>query len=1306
MAGGRVSLGAAEFELSASTQKFQQDMLAAEGIAQKSSKQISAENEKRIRAMEVREDKWLRDFDRKQAQQAASVARHAKAAADAQIKEQTRVERERAKFSGGVGNAIGVGAGLAGVTLGVAGAAQAIRAIAQATDEATRSQLALGRQFSANRDTLEEFAQQSSRAFGIGLNDVRESINLTATLQRNYGLTTEQIKKVITVSADLAALTGKDLPDATARVQAALRGEAEAAEQLGLTLNSDAIKAMAQMTDEQRKNFESLGPLEKAQIIYNELMRQTADLHGSAAERAGTAAGAFDKLGASTERLGTALGKTLLPFLAPVASGLGGIAAGLAKLLEDADKLSQRTNLPAWALAVLKAEGLISQNSVGGIGGEIDIEDRRARQLEIQSQQRAEAVKQAEGILAEQRKRQTKQELEDRQEQADNLIRVTTEGLREEQENKDRAFAEQRIKLTKARDFEIRTAEETRDAKLKGIEAEEEAFKDQHDKTVAFQQQEREAAKDVAEWKRDTAIKALDDEKDAAKDRFDDEIKQSEIARDKRQDDAEAKRDTAVKALEDESRAVARARTLEDRDISDRQEQEQRALQESQQERERAADSEQRKAESKRDRALGRIDREKDKSQAAHDAIMRQIDERSDASERLHRDTLDAIDQERESEKQRHDEVMRALEDEEQQRLGILDAQIALIEAEDQAAQDAQQDADQQERLRDAQSQLANEREVAAGIGGDPKLIAAAQKDVQKIEEDIRTTRERRERDSQRTQLEDQKKTISDEIQARKDQLDQDFRDTDLKLQKRRDAADAEYQIVRDQVEKEKQAAADGLADRTKKLEQQATAARDSADKQIASIRDRRDKEQEADREDAQQLKDRQEREQRALDDRRYAEDEDRRVHREEVQKAYEAEREEIRKTFDDEATGSIPALRRRREATIKEFEVSSKAVKDAYDAEQRDIFATYDNPQTGIFAKLKQQADDAKREYDRRKADVGLAYKAEQDQIHLTYDDQEHGLFAKLAKSSADTKTSTEDQIKYWQQWGKDVRKEIELNQKNLDAFIASGQKASSIGGSSQPGQAHGIGSPAIGPGGSNQSTFEGLYRQALGPAESAGLPADVIAAIPINEGVNSTLQTKYNNLFSIKGKGPAGSVSLPTQEVDKNGNWYWTESDFAVYNNASESFADFIDLITGSSRYQPAVNAYRKNGDPAQFIKMVNEAGYATDPDWWKKVLRIAGIPGYASGGIAWHPQLAMVGERGPEAIIPLADRGLSVGRFARSPDSAWGGAMSRMSDYEKGRGKRGGDTTIINNGVGEQEVTQRIIRALDRRELLRGA
>src|SRR5690606_38708719 len=89
-------------------------------------------------------------------------------------------------------------------------------------------------QFIALADQL-----QSSTVFS---NDqVLEAANIMGTLKRNYELTDQQIQQLIVTSADLAAVNGTTLADAAQRVAAAIRGEAESAETLGLTMNQAAI---------------------------------------------------------------------------------------------------------------------------------------------------------------------------------------------------------------------------------------------------------------------------------------------------------------------------------------------------------------------------------------------------------------------------------------------------------------------------------------------------------------------------------------------------------------------------------------------------------------------------------------------------------------------------------------------------------------------------------------------------------------------------------------------------------------------------------------------------------------------------------------------------------------------------------------------------------------------------------------------------------------------------------------------------------------------------------------------------------
>lgn len=91
--------------------------------------------------------------------------------------------------------------------------------------------------------------------------------------------------------------------------------------------------------------------------------------------------------------------------------------------------------------------------------------------------------------------------------------------------------------------------------------------------------------------------------------------------------------------------------------------------------------------------------------------------------------------------------------------------------------------------------------------------------------------------------------------------------------------------------------------------------------------------------------------------------------------------------------------------------------------------------------------------------------------------------------------------------------------------------------------------------------------------------------------------------NLFNIKGTGPAGSISVLTHEY-LNGNLISVKANFKVYNNYSQSFLDYAQLITGTVKYAPAVAAA---GDPKEYLRQLQLCGYATDPNYASNIIRI---------------------------------------------------------------------------------------------------
>lgn len=91
-------------------------------------------------------------------------------------------------------------------------------------------------------------------------------------------------------------------------------------------------------------------------------------------------------------------------------------------------------------------------------------------------------------------------------------------------------------------------------------------------------------------------------------------------------------------------------------------------------------------------------------------------------------------------------------------------------------------------------------------------------------------------------------------------------------------------------------------------------------------------------------------------------------------------------------------------------------------------------------------------------------------------------------------------------------------------------------------------------------------------------------------------------NNVFNIKAQaGDAVSVQT-TEYID--GSPVRIHASFKQYPSIADSFADYTALIQESPRYQTARSyAY----DPARYLEALQQAGYASDPDYAQKILSI---------------------------------------------------------------------------------------------------
>ena len=100
--------------------------------------------------------------------------------------------------------------------------------------------------------------------------------------------------------------------------------------------------------------------------------------------------------------------------------------------------------------------------------------------------------------------------------------------------------------------------------------------------------------------------------------------------------------------------------------------------------------------------------------------------------------------------------------------------------------------------------------------------------------------------------------------------------------------------------------------------------------------------------------------------------------------------------------------------------------------------------------------------------------------------------------------------------------------------------------------------------------------------------------------------------NLFNIKAGSfwSGGSVGVNTLEF-RDGIPRPERARFRAYGSFEESFGDYAEMLLGNGRYKEAVS---KAGDAASFVHGLARAGYATDPEYAPKILRLLCDPAIA--------------------------------------------------------------------------------------------
>ena len=95
-------------------------------------------------------------------------------------------------------------------------------------------------------------------------------------------------------------------------------------------------------------------------------------------------------------------------------------------------------------------------------------------------------------------------------------------------------------------------------------------------------------------------------------------------------------------------------------------------------------------------------------------------------------------------------------------------------------------------------------------------------------------------------------------------------------------------------------------------------------------------------------------------------------------------------------------------------------------------------------------------------------------------------------------------------------------------------------------------------------------------------------------------------HNLFGIKATGNwKGENARAITSEFRDGQMVKETADFRSYDSYEDSFHDLVSLLQNNDRYQGVV---KSADNPEQFVKELQKAGYATDPNYASKISQIA--------------------------------------------------------------------------------------------------
>jgi len=142
-------------------------------------------------------------------------------------------------------------------------------------------------------------------------------------------------------------------------------------------------------------------------------------------------------------------------------------------------------------------------------------------------------------------------------------------------------------------------------------------------------------------------------------------------------------------------------------------------------------------------------------------------------------------------------------------------------------------------------------------------------------------------------------------------------------------------------------------------------------------------------------------------------------------------------------------------------------------------------------------------------------------------------------------------------------------------------------------------------------------VWEHAVSAAAKLGVePRVLVAQSALETGWGKkVIQTRNGgsslNLFGIKAGADWGGDSASVRTLEfQDGVAAMQKASFRVYDSIGGSFEDYVDFLTSNPRYEAALS---NASDSDEFLRGLQNAGYATDPAYADKILDILGRDDY---------------------------------------------------------------------------------------------